>query len=34
VLIFEEDSRERFLTGEKKNLIVDYFVNWRVVDPA
>ena len=23
-----------FLTGEKKNLIVDYFVNWRVVDPA
>jgi len=34
VLIFDEDSRERFLTGEKKNLIVDYFVNWRVVDPA
>jgi membrane protease subunit HflC len=34
VLIFDEDARERFLTGEKKNLIVDYFVNWRVVDPA
>lgn len=34
VLIFDEDSRERFLTGEKKNLIVDYYVNWRVVDPA
>ncbi|HEY9183608.1 MAG TPA: protease modulator HflC [Gammaproteobacteria bacterium] len=34
VLIFDEESRERFLTGEKKNLIVDYFVNWRVVDPA
>ena len=34
VLIYDEDSRERFLTGEKKNLIVDYFVNWRVVDPA
>jgi membrane protease subunit HflC len=34
VLIDDEDSRERFLTGEKKNLIVDYYVNWRVVDPA
>ena len=34
VLIYDEDSRERFLTGEKKNLIVDYYVNWRVVDPA
>ncbi|HEX7080162.1 MAG TPA: protease modulator HflC [Gammaproteobacteria bacterium] len=29
-----ENSEERFLTGEKKNLIVDYFVTWRVVDPA
>lgn len=34
VLIFDEDSRERFLTGEKKNLTVDYYVNWRVIDPA
>ena len=29
-----DDSEERFLTGEQKNLIVDYFVTWRVVDPA
>jgi len=29
-----EMSEERFLTGEKKNLIVDYFVTWRVSDPA
>lgn len=29
-----EDSEERFLTGEQKNLLVDYFVTWRVVDPA
>jgi membrane protease subunit HflC len=29
-----EDSEERFLTGEQKNLIVDYFVTWRIVDPA
>jgi membrane protease subunit HflC len=34
VLLFDEDSRERFLTGEKKNVIVDYYVNWRVIDPA
>lgn len=27
-------SEERFLTGEKKNLIVDYFVTWRITDPA
>ena len=29
-----EESEERFLTGEKKNLIVDYFVMWRIIDPA
>ncbi len=25
---------ERFLTGEKKNLIVDYFVTWQITDPG
>jgi len=29
-----EDREEKFLTGEKKNLIVDYFVTWRVTDPS
>jgi membrane protease subunit HflC len=29
-----EDSEEKFLTGEKKNLLVDYFVTWRIVNPA
>jgi membrane protease subunit HflC len=29
-----EDSEEKFLTGEKKNLLVDYFVTWRIVDPS
>ncbi len=29
-----ETQPERFLTREKKNLIVDTFVKWRVVDPA
>jgi membrane protease subunit HflC len=32
ILNFEVSS-ERFLTGEQKNLLVDYFVTWRVVDP-
>src|SRR5210317_905496 len=25
---------ERFLTGEKKNVTVDFFVKWRIEDPA
>jgi len=25
---------EKFLTGEKKSLIVDYFVMWQIIDPA
>lgn len=29
-----EDREEKFLTGEKKNLIVDYFVTWRITDAA
>ncbi len=29
-----ENSEEKFLTGEKKNLIVDYFVTWRITDPS
>lgn len=29
-----DDAEEKFLTGEKKNLIVDYFVTWRITDPA
>ena len=33
VLTFDQPD-ERFLTGEKKNLIVDYFVTWRITDPA
>jgi membrane protease subunit HflC len=29
-----EHKEEKFLTGEKKNLIVDYFVTWQIVDPS
>ena len=29
------DTRpERFLTGEKKNVTVDFFVKWRIKEPA
>jgi membrane protease subunit HflC len=31
-ILLYENPDERFLTGEKKNLIVHYFVTWRVVD--
>lgn len=34
ILNYDEATTERFLTGEKKNVIVDYFVTWRIVDPA
>jgi membrane protease subunit HflC len=34
ILNYDEDSEERFLTGEKKNVIVDYYVTWRIVDPG
>jgi membrane protease subunit HflC len=33
VMSFDQPE-ERFLTGEKKNLIVDYFVTWQITDPG
>ncbi len=33
ILTFETPDPERFLTSEKKNVLVDYFVKWRIVDP-
>ena len=29
-----DSAKEKFLTGEKKNLLVDYYVTYRVVDPT
>jgi len=29
-----DSAKEKFLTGEKKNLLVDYFVTYRVTDPS
>ena len=34
IVNYDEAAVERFLTGEKKNVIVDYFVTWRIVDPS
>jgi modulator of FtsH protease HflC len=34
ILNYDEGTEERLLTSEKKNIIVDYFVTWRIVDPA
>jgi modulator of FtsH protease HflC len=33
ILTYEHPD-EKFLTGEKKNLIVDYFVTWKIIEPA
>ncbi len=32
ILTVDADTPERFLTSEKKNVLVDYFVKWRIVD--
>jgi modulator of FtsH protease HflC len=34
ILTDDDPTQEKFLTGEKKNLIVDYYVTWRIADPA
>ncbi|MGI9045836.1 MAG: protease modulator HflC [Burkholderiales bacterium] len=33
ILTVESEEPERFLTSEKKNVLVDAFIKWRVVDP-
>lgn len=32
ILTFDTPDAERFITSEKKNVLVDYFVKWRVID--
>lgn len=32
ILTLDADTPERFITSEKKNVLVDYFVKWRIVD--
>lgn len=33
ILTFESPEPERYITSEKKNVLVDSFVKWRIVDP-
>src|SRR5450759_3891673 len=33
ILTMDPAEAERFLTSEKKNVLVDLFVKWRIVDP-
>ncbi|MDR1854036.1 MAG: protease modulator HflC [Azoarcus sp.] len=33
ILTMDSSESERFLTSEKQNVIVDYFIKWRIVDP-
>ena len=33
ILTFESPEPERYITSEKKNVLVDSFVKWRIIDP-
>lgn len=33
ILTIDTPEPERFLTAEKKNVLVDHFVKWRIIDP-
>ena len=33
ILTLESSDPERFITSEKKNVLVDSFIKWRIVDP-
>lgn len=33
-ILTHQESEERFLTGENNNLVVDYFMTWRIADPT
>ena len=34
ILTYESDQPERFITSEKKNVLVDSYIKWRIMDPA
>ena len=33
ILTMDTPEPERFITSEKKNVLVDHFVKWRIIDP-
>lgn len=34
IVTLDWDKADRFITSEKKNVIVDFFVKWKIIDPA
>jgi len=34
ILTFDSPVPDRFITSEKKNVLVDSYIKWRIVDPA
>ena len=34
ILTYESDQPDRFITSEKKNVLVDSYIKWRIMDPA
>ena len=33
IITLDNNEPERFITSEKKNVLVDSFIKWRIVDP-
>ena len=33
ILTYESDQPDRFITSEKKNVLVDSYIKWRIMDP-
>ena len=34
ILTYESDQPDRFITSEKKNVLVDSYIKWRIIDPS
>ena len=34
ILTYESSTPDRFITSEKKNVLVDSFIKWRIIDPG
>jgi len=34
ILTYESEQPDRFITSEKKNVLVDSYIKWRIMDPA
>jgi membrane protease subunit HflC len=34
IITLDNNEPERFITSEKKNVLVDYYIKWRIIDPS